>query len=60
MFFPGSCLRSKVIISVDLEKKKKGFCLNVMGHEESMYSVDPGGKPLIMGFPEMAFYLLTF
>lgn len=56
--FPGSCLRFKVIISVDLKKKKR-FLFKCYGREESMYSVDPGGKSLIMGFPEMVFFLLT-
>lgn len=55
---PGCCLRFKVRISVYL--KKGGFCLSAMGLEESRHSVDPRGKPLMMGFPEMVFFLLPF
>lgn len=57
-FSPGSCLRLKIRISVYL--KKAVLCLSAMGLEESRHSVDPGGNPLMLGFPEMAFFLLPF
>lgn len=57
-FLPGSCLRLKIRISVYL--KNAVLCLSAMRLQESRHSVDPGGNPLMLGFPEMVFFLLPF